>query len=422
MHSPIRYLLLLPCLVTAAPAEAQTLAAAIADALANAPAVAEGTAGVAAAEARLDRARSEGNPLLRVEGSAGTGRIDNRGFFGINAGNTTPLALQGTAEMPLYTGGRVAAGIKQAKGGVQIATLQAEETRLETVVQAVSAYAAVLSTRKLESRYGQLVHELREIERQADLRYQAGEISKPEVAQARARRAEGESGMAQAEGRRVSAEAAFERLTGKAPGELSPFNSLPRTPASLDEAMDMARTRNPSIRQAEQAISVARAGVRASKAEGLPSIGAYAEATHVRDQFFPDYKADSIAVGIRGRWTLFAGRRVASQVRAADAELLGAQARARQVRLNLDGMVVDAWQGLVVAGKTVDASRLRQEAMVEALRGRRLEAQVGSVPTLAVLDAEREAIEAEAALIEAEGQRQVAAWRINALTGNLESH
>jgi outer membrane protein len=41
------------------------------------------------------------------------------------------------------------------------------------------------------------------------------------------------------------------------------------------------------------------------------------------------------------------------------------------------------------------------------------------VPTLAVLDAEREAVEAEAALIEAEGKRHVAAWRLNALTGDV---
>ena len=53
----------------------------------------------------------------------------------------------------------------------------------------------------------------------------------------------------------------------------------------------------------------------------------------------------------------------------------------------------------------------------EALRSTRLEAKVGAKPTLAVLDAEREALAAQAAMIEAEGQRLVAAWQLNALTG-----
>ena len=61
----------------------------------------------------------------------------------------------------------------------------------------------------------------------------------------------------------------------------------------------------------------------------------------------------------------------------------------------------------------------KSDAAAEALRGTRLEAQVGAVPTLAVLDAEREAVEAEAALIEAEGMRHVAAWRLKALTGEV---
>jgi outer membrane protein len=52
-------------------------------------------------------------------------------------------------------------------------------------------------------------------------------------------------------------------------------------------------------------------------------------------------------------------------------------------------------------------------------RATRLEAKVGAKPTLAVLDAESEAIAADAASIEAEGQRMVAAWQINALIGAL---
>lgn len=69
-------------------------------------------------------------------------------------------------------------------------------------------------------------------------------------------------------------------------------------------------------------------------------------------------------------------------------------------------------------GGTIAAYEIR-DAAAEALRGRKLEAQVGSVPVLAVLDAEREAITAEAALLEAQGQRLVAAWQLNALTGNI---
>ena len=412
-------LLSLSCVVATPGAMAQDLDAAIADALASAPELAAAKADEAAAKARFDRARAESNPLLRVEGSVGTGRIDNHGFFGITAANTTPLALQGVAEMPIFAGGRIASAVDQARGGADVAAFQSEQVRLLTVVRAIATYAEVLTARKLDARFAQMVAELSEMERQAGLRFKAGEIASSELAQARARRAEAEAGRAQAQGRLASAEAAFQRLTGKPAGNLASLPPEPATPPTLEEALDMARTANPAMKQAKAALGIARAGARAARAEGMPQIGVFAEAAHVRDQFFPDYRADSVAAGVRGRWTLFAGGRVAAQTRAADAGVDASEARLRQADQALEGMVIDAWTGLATARRMVDATGLQNDAAAEALRGRKLEAKVGSVPVLALLDAEREAATAEAALLEAEGRRLVAAWQLNALTGNI---
>lgn len=413
-------LALVSCAVATPSVAAQDLAAAIADALANAPVVAEASAGEAAASARLDRAKAEGNPLLRVEGSYGAGRIDNGGYFGVTADSVTPTALMATAEMPLYAGGRVSAAVAQAKGGAEMARFGAAQVRLQTVVNAVSTYTEVLTARKLEARFATLVNALEETERQAGLRFKVGEIASSDLAQARARKAEAQAGFAQAQGRRIAAEASFERLTGQPAGEMAPLPALPAVPPSLDEATDLARNANPALRQAQSGVDVAKAGARAARADGLPTVGAFAEAAHVRDQFFPGYRADSVSVGVRGRWTIFAGGRVSAQTRAADADVDASEARLRQARLMLDGMVIEAWQGLATARQMLDASRLRNEAAAEALRGKRLEAKVGAMPTLAVLDAEREAIEAEAALLQAEAMQTVAAWRLNALTGNID--
>lgn len=409
----------LSCAVAVPQAAAQDLASAIADALAHSPAMQEAAAGEAAAKAGLDSARAERNPLVRVEGSVGTGHIDNGGFFGITADDTTPLALQATGELPLYAGGRIGAAIDQAKGGLKIAQLQSEQTRLQTVVAAVAAYADVLASRKLVARYQKLVAALSEIERQAKLRFHSGDVPNTDLAQARARKAEGDAGLAQAEGQLKSAEARFQRLTGKPAGELAALPSPPPTPPTLDEAKQLADRSNPALQQAEHAVTVAQAGVRAARAEGLPTIGAFAEAARVRDQFFPGYRADSYAVGIRGRWTLWGGGRVAAHTHKADAEYSAAQARARGARLAVDGRVVDAWQALQTARRVAEASALRSAAASEALRDTQLEAKVGAKPTLAVLDAEREAIEAEASKIKADGMRLVAAYRLNALTGSV---
>lgn len=418
MRRHVLVLLALSCAAIAPPVAAQDLAAAIAAAQANAPSLAEAEAGQAAAAGRLDRARAEGNPLLQVEGAAGFGRIDNDGFFGITADNVNPLALQATAEMPLFAGGRVRSAIDRARGGAELARYNTMQARLDVSIQAVAAYAEVLASRQIELSRARLADELREVERQADLRFKVGEISSSERAQASARKAEAQAGLAAAHGRRMSAEAAFERLTGLKPGELAPMPALPAVPSSLAEAMELAAENNPALKQADMGITMAQAAERGAKAQGLPMLGAFAEAAHVRDQFFPGYKANSLSVGLRGRWTPFAGGRTSADVRTAAGELAAAEARVRQTRQNLEGLIIDSWHGLIAAEAVLAASQARANAADQALRGIRLEAQVGAKPTLAVLDAEREATEARTSLIEAAGRRQVTAWRLNALTGS----
>ena len=89
------------------------------------------------------------------------------------------------------------------------------------------------------------------------------------------------------------------------------------------------------------------------------------------------------------------------------------------MRQAVDGAVIDAWSGFHTAQRMVEATLLRVAATSEALRSTKLEAKMGEKPTLAVLDAEREAMAAQAAEIDAEGRRLVAAWQLNALTGNV---
>lgn len=412
-------LLCASCAVASPPVAAQDLTAAIAGALGNSPVLEAADAGQAAADARVRQAEAERNPLLRVEGSAGVGRIDNGGFFGMAADDVIPLSVQLAAEMPLFTGGRVGSAVAQAGAGRDATRFGAQQARLEVTMRAVGAYVEVLTARKLEARYQQLSVALAETERQAGLRFQAGEIASSDVAQARARGAEAEAGLAQAQGRRLSAEAAFERLTTTRAGELAPLPAAPAVPATLDEARELAQAGNPMLLQAAAAARAADAGIRSARAAEMPSVGAFAEAAHVADQFFPDYQADSVAVGLRGRWTLFSGGRTSAAIAAARADADGSQARVREARQQVDGAVIDAWHGLRTAQRVVEATQLRAAAAAESLRGRRLEAQVGAVPTLAVLDAEREAVEADAALAEAEGLRLLAAWRINALIGQF---
>jgi outer membrane protein len=240
---------------------------------------------------------------------------------------------------------------------MDVAQLGLVDARARIMVGAVAAYAEVLTARRIEARYDQLLGELTEVERQAGLRFKSGEIPASDLASATARRAEGQAGLAQAQGRRITAEAQYRRLTGHDAGALSPLPSPPPTPPTLEEAIDGAHQNNPALAQAEKGVDIARAGVRAAKAESLPTIGAYAEATRTRDQFFPDYRADAVSVGIRGHWTLWAGGRTSAKIHEADANVDGSEARARDARDQIDTAVISAWTGLSTARRMAEATQ-----------------------------------------------------------------
>ena len=412
--------LLLMALGTAAvPASATTLDEAIAAAIAHAPEIAASDAEADAAKGRLTQAQSGRLPTVTLSGTIGIGWLDPKEFFGLSADDVTPRAAQAVIEQPLFTGGRVEAGIDQARAGVAAAEAGQTATRSQLVTATVQAFGNVLTSARLIELHERLVAETTEIERQARLRFRAGESPSTDVSQASARLAEARAGLARAQGQQVSARARFSNLTGLDAFELQPLPANPALPATLEEAMDAAMRDNPSLAQAEAALRQAKAAARRARAERLPTVGAFAEAATVRDQFFPDYRADSATVGIRARWDLFSGGRVTGKIDEASSEERAAEARLRTVRQQIEEQVISVFQNVRTAQLVEQAAGEQANAANEALASVRHEVRVGMKPQLDLLDAERELIAAEAAAARARADRIVAAYQLLNLVGRL---
>ncbi|MGN6376523.1 MAG: TolC family protein, partial [Sphingomonas sp.] len=191
---------LLAGVIVAQPAQAQSLDAVIAAALSHSPALAAARARTDSAEAKVDAARAERAPTLSLDGEIGAGRLDPRGFFGLQAADVTPRSARATVELPLFTGGRIGAAVRQARGGRDAAEQQAHATALQVRVQVVRAYTDALAATELIARYRALVAALDETLRQAKLKFQAGDGTSTDVAQAVARRAVATAGLAGALG------------------------------------------------------------------------------------------------------------------------------------------------------------------------------------------------------------------------------
>lgn len=399
------------------PANAQSLDAVIDAALAHSPMLAGARARADAAAARVDEARAGRAPQVSVDGQIGYGRINPQGFFGLMADNVTPRTATIDAELPLFTGGRISAAERQAEGGNDAAGYAVDAARLGLRVQVVKAYTDALGASERMRSYGKLVEALAETVRQAKLKFTAGDGTSTEVAQAEARLAEAQAGLAAAEGDEASALTRLKTLAGKPITPAAPLPGPPAVPSSVDATVAQAVKHNPQLAQADAMVSSARAGVAASKAERLPTLDAYAQASSVRDQFFPGYKADSASAGLRLRWKLFSGGQLSAKQRSAEAGLRASRSDYALAHDAVEQQATQGFEAVRAARAVLTAAEARATATDSALRSTRLEFNSGAKPQIALLDAEREAINAESGRITAQGNLLVAAYTLRAMIG-----
>jgi outer membrane protein len=411
----LRLALLLAAL--ASPAGAVTLDDAIAAALAHDPSIAIADADRDAAGGRLTQARAGGLPNIRVSGTVGVGQLDMLGFFGFGNNSVTPAAAQASIEQPLFSGGRVTAEKDRARAGLAAAEAGRTNARGLLAAAVAAAYGEVLTTATLVESLRRLRDQTIEINRQAGLRFKAGESPSTDVSQAAARLAEAEGGLAAAEGAQATARARYRNLVGEDPVGLAPLPAGPTAPATLDEAIALAGANSPDIARAEATLTAARAANRGAQAERMPTVGAFAEAGVVRDQFFPNYSANAATVGVRANWQLYNGGRTGGRITETGAEARSAEARVRAARQAVEEQVITLFEGLRTAQLVAVAAAKQARASEQARISVAHEVRVGMKPQLDLLDAEREAALATARVAQADAARLTTAYRLSAAIG-----
>ena len=256
-----------------------------------------------------------------------------------------------------------------------------------------------------------------ELVRHATDRFEVGDAPRTDVSQANSRHAEARAQRAAAEGAILVARARLANLIGRDPGALAPLPAPPPVPSDLEAAIRAAEESSPAVASARAAVDAALAAERGAKAERLPTLGAFAEASTVRDQFFPGYRGDSAAVGVRARWQFFDGGRVRGQIAEASAGLRAARARLAMARDQVLEAVTAAHAAVESSALVEQAAAEQRAAAEEAVRNVRDEVKVGQRPQIDLLDAEREATAAGVLALKARADRVAAAWRLNALLG-----
>jgi outer membrane protein len=415
-----------------APARADTLEWAIVQAYQNNPSLNAQRAALRATDENVPQALSGYRPKLSLNGNGGynyfsqLNKAENQQVFPPSVAYSQineSLGTRGfgaTATETLYNGFQTANRTRQAESQVMAARETLRVTEQQVLLDAATAYMNLLRDQAILDLNRRNVEVLTEQLKQTRDRFNVGEVTRTDVAQAESRLAAGRSALLGAQSNFVTSQANYRRVIGVDPGRLDPGTPVDRlSPAVLSRAIVEGETQSPSVLAAMYGVDIAELTVKVSEGALYPNLGVTASVQQSYDQIPQTLKQTNVSFLGQLTVPIYQGGAEYSAIRQSK-ETVGQQ------RLNLDvnrdqarATVVQSWGQLDAAKAQIEATTAQVNAAEIALNGVREEARVGQRTTLDVLNAQQELVNARVALVTAQHDRVVASYTLLAAVGGL---
>lgn len=404
---------------------AESLAEALALAYSNNPQLNAARAQTRAADEGVGIAQGAARP--RINGSASVGRTytaygyQNYQNAGANVDFYNTASNFGIQLVqPIYTGGQITAGIDQAQAAVRAQREVLRSAEQQVLLSAATAYMDVIRDTALVSLQESNVKFLTEQVRAAKDRFNVGEGTQTDVAQAEASYQLAVSQLNAARAQLNASRAVYRQVIGKEPGKLGATGGadglLPKT---VEAAVRAAQSESPQIMAGIHNVDVAQHNVKYLEGALLPQVSAQGSASRAFDN--PTYKtANNAAVSLNVTVPIYQGGTEYAKIRQAKEQLGAARLQVDLTRDTVRASVVSAWGMLQAANASITAYRAQVEASQLALNGVIEEQRVGQRTTLDVLNQQTMLITARSNLVNAERSRVVGSFQLAAAVGRLD--
>lgn len=361
----------------AAGAETLTLNQAVAAALKNSPAILQAQAQQEQAAAGKREANAMRLPqvqareiALRTDSPAdafGLQLMQERFDFPTftTSDPNQPLAMNNYATeieamWPIFTGGRVMAGIGQAGRMAQAATEISGHTKEAISLAVASAYMdAVLAQRAVELATRAHDTTAKHVE-QAQAFFDAGMLVESDLLQAQVQLARMEEKVISATNGAKLARAGLFRVMGIAQDatyELeAPVDEVAPVTVTLDQAMSGARERRHDVKAVAAQVDAARLGVRRARGEYLPEVVLVGKYALNADNVFGD-DGKSTTIMAMARWNLWNWGQTRARVSGARSGEVAAQQAQRSHSQQVEFEVRQAWQQVEESGARLAVAR-----------------------------------------------------------------
>ena len=336
-----------------------------------------------------------------------------------------------TAQQALFRSGRTRLAINAADARVLAARARLRQTENSLLAQVVTAYADVLRFQAVVELNTNQVKVFETQLKASKDRFEVGDLTRTDVAQSEASRANALSNLVAARGFLSNASEAYRRLVGNSPANLEPLPALPVLPGTVGQANDLAAQNAPALIAARFDEQAGRYDVKSIEAERLPTVGVRAGLNY-QESVFPSVTGAGGASVTRGGNFFTQSVGIQATIPLYQAGVNGSRIRQAQERrsqlmegiANAERSVTEASTNALVSVQTarslIEALQVAVDANALALEGTRQENQVGSRTIIEVLNAEQALLNTRVNLVTAKRDEYVAAYNLLAATGQAE--
>ena len=334
--------------------------------------------------------------------------------------SSQPRGYSMTINQNLFDGWRTDNAVRRGEALVGAAREVLRTSEQDVFLSAVTAYMDVIqNTALIELNRGN-IGALSELLRSTQNRFQVGEVTRTDVAQAESRLQLGRANLAVATANLNASRATFRRVVGSDPGRLSPRTNVERLlPRSLDAALRTGSSEHPQIRAAVFNVDAAAFAIRVAEATMLPTVAIQGTLSHQFAQTATVNETASAQILARVTIPIYDGGLGSANVRQAKETMAQNRINIDTVRDTTRANIVSFW-GLVEQQRALAVAFDAQIAAATiALNGVREEARVGQRTTLDVLNAQQDLLTAQTNKVQNDRNRIVAMYTLLGSIGRL---
>jgi outer membrane protein len=370
---------------------------------------------------KCDAATAAAEPAFCASLDAGQADFGQNGAI-TSDGVTHPRGYAVTLSQPIFEGFQNINAIRQAKAGVQASRESLRAAEQNVLLNAVTAYVDVVRDLAVVGLRESNVNVLSEQLRQTKDRFNVGEVTRTDVAQAEARRSDAVTQLYAAQANLKASRAVYEQVIGHPPSNLvHPPSIISLLPTTLEDAMTLGDGENPNILSSVYQEEASLYNLNQILGELLPSVTLDAQ----YQQRFGDSRVlkEQQITTVMGRVNvpLYQGGGVAARVRQAKETNHQFKKEVEDVRLRIHADVISSWGQLQATASEIRSAQDSLTANGIALEGVKEEEKVGQRTTLDVLNAQLEYLGSQIQLVTAKRDRVVAEYALYASVGRLDA-